>query len=543
MKKIMHNGKFYIEEGRFEQAVLIEDGIIKKIGPDDEILMEEGERYDCMGRTVIPGFNDSHIHFLLVGSSLSKVNINGCRSIDELVNRCREYTENNPYVNKKGLSGMGWNQDQFTEGEKRMPDRHDLDRISTEIPIVLERVCAHVLVTNTKAIELLGLDENSPQYEGGVFEIGEDGKPNGIFCEKACAYAQKLIAEDTPQEMRAHMNAAMEYAVSRGITSVQSCDLGVSTQKYEEFMEMMEEFYKSGQGILRYRHQVYYSEADTFRRDAEDGLFRRKTGNAEVDSMLKTGPVKIFKDGSLGGRTAMLRKPYSDAPGVYGVEAVSDEKMDDFCRIASENSIQIIIHAIGDAAIEKVLDSYEKTMSEEGNINRNGIVHCQITDSELIERIAQSGVLLMIQPVFLNSDMHILEQRVGKELASTSYAYNTMMSMKSMKNRISFGTDSPVEDCNPFDNIYSAVARKDLGAGPQSGFYPLERITVSQAVDAYTLGSAYNEFMEERKGRIRENHYADLVVLDRDIFTAREEEIRDVKPLMTMVNGNTVYEA
>lgn len=543
MKKIMHNGKFYIEDGWFEQAILIEDGIIRKVGSDEEMLSEEGEVYDCMGRTVIPGFNDSHIHFLMVGSGLSRADISGCRSIDELVDRCRGYIEKNPYVKEKGLSSMGWNQDQFTEGEKRMPNRHDLDRISTEIPIVLERVCAHVLVTNTKAIELLGLDENSPQYEGGVFEKGEDGKPNGIFCEKACAHAKKLISEETPEEMKSQMKAAMEYAVSKGITSVQSCDLGVSTQKYEEFMEMMEELYASGQGILRYRHQVYYSEAEAFRRDVESGLFRRNTGNEETDSMLSMGPVKIFKDGSLGGRTAMLRKPYSDAPGVYGVEAVSDEKMDDFCRIASQNDIQIIIHAIGDAAIEKVLDSYDKVMPDKGNINRNGIVHCQITDADLIERIGESGALLMIQPVFLSSDMHILEKRVGKELASTSYAYNTMLCMKSMKHRISFGTDSPVEDCSPFDNIYSAVARKDLNAGPEGGFYPSERITVSQAVDAYTLGSAYNEFMEDRKGRIRANHYADLVILDRDIFTAREEEIRDIKPVMTMVNGKTVYEA
>ncbi|MDY5211727.1 amino acid permease [Intestinibacter sp.] len=204
----------------------------------------------------------------------------------------------------------------------------------------------------------------------------------------------------------------------------------------------------------------------------------------------------------------------------------------------SDAGIQVATHVIGDGAVEKTIDSYEKTFGKEGNKLRHTLVHCQITDRALLERIAKLGIVVSYQPIFLDYDMHIVEKRCGKELASTSYAFKTLGDLGA---KIAYGTDCPVEDCNPFPNIYSAVTRKDSKGFPEGGFYPEECVDVYTAVDAYTEGSAYMEFMEGKKGRIKPGQLADIVVLDKDIFTCDPMEIKDILPVMTMVDGKIVY--
>jgi predicted amidohydrolase YtcJ len=255
--------------------------------------------------------------------------------------------------------------------------------------------------------------------------------------------------------------------------------------------------------------------------------------------MLALGPLKLFKDGSLGARTATMRHEYLDDPGNYGVEALSDDLMDQLVQLAAQNGMQTVTHVIGDDAIEKTVASYEKVMKDGENILRNSLIHCQITDKALLERIKASGSLIAYQPIFLQCDMYAVESRCGKELSSTSYAMRTA---KDMDIHASYGTDSPVEDCNPFPNIYAAVNRKDLKGKPEGGFNPQECVDIYDAIDAYTLESAYHEFQEDVKGRIKPGYFADMVVLDRDIFTIDSMEIIDVLPVMTIVDGKVVYE-
>ena len=540
MNTILCHAKVYVEKGCYAQAVLVEDGLIAKVGTDEEIMSckEDGMQViDCGGRTLIPGLNDSHLHFMQFGETLNQAQIDGVSSIDEMIRICREFAEKHPERVRDGLHAIGWNQDLFID-DKRIPDRHDLDKISTEFPIVLERVCGHIVSTNTKLIEMLGIDGDSPQFPDGDFLIGEDGYPNGIFTANACNIAKAIIPDFTLQERREILLDTMKYAVSHGLTSVQSNDVGTTFMDGPAAFKLFHDIYDKGEALIRYRHQVCFNDLEAFSEYLEKGEFAQ--GKYEPDSWLTLGPLKLFKDGSLGARTALMKDGYVGDRGNHGLEWIKPDEMEKYCQLAKKHNLQVVTHVIGDAAIERTVDCYEHAFIDGENKLRHALVHCQITDEKLLDRIAEKGILVFAQPIFLDYDMSIVEELCGKELASTSYAFGTLQRKGA---HVSYGTDCPVEDCNPFPNIYMAVTRKNRNGKPDGGFYPSECVDVETAIDAYTIESAYGEFMEDRKGRIKERYYADLVLLDRDIFTVDPMEIKDILPVMTMVGGKIVYQS
>ncbi|WP_317921570.1 amidohydrolase [Tepidimicrobium xylanilyticum] len=528
---ILINGKIYVEKNNFVEALLIEDGIIKQIGSNEEVLKNNAnEIIDLGGKTVLPGFNDSHLHLIYVGAVMSCCNLNSAKSIDEIIQIGKEFLEKNEGIT--ALYGRGWNQDYFISGEKRLLNRHDLDKISSEIPIIFDRVCGHVAVGNTRAIESLGIDGNTV-VDGGTIELDEQGNPNGIFNENAVSLIKSAIPEKSNEDIEGEFLKAANYALSLGITSVQSCD--VSNKEFKNMFKIIHNIYDNRKTKLRYGAQFNFQDIEDFREYLETEF---KEGQYD-EKFLSKGALKLFKDGSLGARTALMLKDYEDAAGIRGVEALTDEQLESLCNLATEHGIRVVTHAIGDGAIESVIKAYEKTMTDGENPLRHGIVHCQITSREQLERIARLNIPVMYQPIFLDYDLKIVEFRVGKELASTSYAFNTLYKLGAP---ISFGTDAPVEDCNPFPNIYCALTRKGLDGKPEGGFYPQERMELEDIIDAYTIGSAYNEFKENFKGRLKPGYVADLIVLDRDIFTIDESEIKDIKVEKTMVDGEFVYE-
>lgn len=538
MRTILHNAKVYVEKGNYSEAVLVEDGKIKKVGESAELIEEYGQSstlYDCRGKTLVPGFNDSHMHFMQYGETLFQAKIDDVSSIDEMVERCRTFMEEHPERVKDGLHAIGWNQDLFKDS-KRMPDRFDLDKISTDIPIVLERVCGHIVSTNTKLIEMLGLEAGSPQYPNGEFMVDETGYPNGIFKGNACNIAKDLIPDFSMEERKEMAIETMKTVAAMGLTSIQSNDVGTTFMDGPAAYKMFHEIYDEGKGCVRYRHQVCFNDLDQFKKYLAEGEY--KTGVYPEDSMLTLGPLKLFKDGSLGARTALMKNGYVSDRDNHGLEWLSQEEMEEYCKLAAEHGIQVVTHVIGDLAIEKTIDAYEKAFIDGKNKLRHSLIHCQITDRNLLDRIRDKDILVAAQPIFIDYDMHIVEELCGKELASTSYNFGTMIREGV---HLSYGTDCPVETCNPFENIYEAVTRKDRDGKPSEGFYPEQCVDVETAVDAYTIESAYAEFMEDVKGRIKEGYYADMVLLDRDIFTIPQEEIKDIKPVMTMVNGQIVY--
>ncbi|WP_313340345.1 amidohydrolase [Sedimentibacter sp.] len=534
MRTILKNAKIYVDKENFQESMLISDGIIKEVGTDEYILNFEADNViDLDGKTVLPGLNDSHMHLSAIGEAMSLCDLTPCRSIDEIIETSKRFLINNTNLNI--IVGRGWNQDNFVTGEKRILTRFDLDKISTDIPIILKRICAHIATVNSKALKILNIDE-STFVDGGEIIIGSDGKPNGILTENAISLTNAIIPEKTDADREKEFLKAAEYAVSVGLTSVQSND--VINDNCKDIFRILHNIYDKKKTKLRYDAQFNFQNINYFNEYLETEF---KTGTYD-ERFLSKGALKLFKDGSLGGRTALMLNDYHDEPGIKGVSALSDEQLKELCDLATSHNIRVITHAIGDGAIESVIKIYERTMDNKNNKNnslRHGIVHCQITSKKQLEKIAELNIGVMYQPIFLDYDTKIVEQRIGKELASTSYAFNTLNKLCAP---ISFGTDSPVEDCNPFPNIYCAVTRQRLDGTPVGGYVPVEKLSIEEAIDIYTVGSAYNEFKESFKGRLYKGYAADLVVLNRDIFTVDHNEIKNIKVDLTMIDGEIVFE-
>lgn len=545
-KTVLYNAKVYVERDVFAEAVYQEDGIIKMVGTNEEVLAACGdaERIDCQGKTILPGLNDSHMHLMFLGKLKMVPAIGNSKNIDEMIDMCKKYFEENPDCG--GLYAMGWNQDKWENWDGHLPDRHDLDKISTEVPIVLARACGHSSAANTKALELAGITAENNKVQGGDVILEDDGvTPNGYLCEKAGFIARNTVPEFTREQYKTAFKKAMEYAVSVGLTSVQSNDAG-QIFEYQICYDIMKEVYEEGDGLLRYCGQLSFPNPEALKAHCESEDFKASL----YGDMLTYGPLKILKDGSLGARTAMMRNGYADDPDNYGVETDTDEYIQGLMEIAQKAGMQTVIHCIGDDAIERMVKLYEKMNGGEENPLRHSIIHCQITDMPLMEEIKRTNTLIAYQPAFLPVDMYAVVPRCGEELAVQTYAFGTAAKMDI---RASYGTDCPVEDCNPFESMYAAITRKDLkgsymgvqGLDPETNpdgcFVPSECVDVFTAVDAYTIESAYHEFREDVKGRIKAGYYADMIVLDKDIFTCDPMDIKDIKPEITMVGGKIVY--
>lgn len=533
MRTLLINGKIYLEKGRFQEALAIKDGIVEAIGTTKEIFKMQDESdqiMDLNGKTVLPGFNDSHLHLFLLGEAMASCNLKGSTSIDEMIARGKSYLSQNR--EDKGLHGRGWNQDFFQTEDQRLPNREDLDLISKDIPIIYERVCGHVAVGNTKALELAGITENTV-IPGGTIERSPNGILSGLVTENATHVLAKVLSQKDQAAKKSQFVKAGRYVLSQGITSVQSCD--VSGENFQKTFDWIGEIYQDKSLPLRYRHQFNFQNIEDFR-----SYLNTEFENQEYnEAFYQRGSLKLFKDGSLGGRTALLSKPYEDDPATKGVEALGNDALQELSKLAQEYEIPVITHAIGDGAVESVLDVYENLIGGKTNRLRHGIVHNQITTPGQLGRIVKGGIAVMAQPIFLDYDLHIVKQRVGEALAKTSYAFGTLYQRGAL---ISIGTDAPVEDSNPFKNIYAAVTRTDQRGYPEGGYQPEEKMTVEEAVDAYTYQGAKNQFQEDVKGKLLPGYYADLIVLDQDIFTIEPSDISDIQVDLTMVDGNIVYQ-
>lgn len=531
MRTHLINGKIYVNAGEFVEALAIENGEIVAAGTADSLGENCDHQVDLEGRTVLPGFNDSHLHLSYIGKYLGICDLSSARSIDDVVRLGREYLQTHP--NLTAMYARGWNQDYFTNGESRMPDRHDADRITTDIPIVMTRVCGHSTVINSRGVETLGIGPDT-RIDGGEIVRDENGEPTGLLTETAVSFAESLLPEDTAQDLADAIVAGGEYALSVGITSVQSNDvLHDVSGKPVQALHLLA---KDGRIPVRYSAQYSFNTPDELR----DFLATEGQNQNDYDERnFRRGALKLFKDGSLGARTAEMLDDYADDPGNRGLAVLTDEQMREFMQLAKENNMRVVTHAIGDGAVQGVIDAYIESNGGTDNPLRHGINHCQITRQEQLDRIVEHNLAVMYQPIFLEYDLQIVEDRVGKAVANTSYAFGSMIRAGA---HVSFGSDAPVEDCNPFPGIACAVTRQRASGEPAGGYAPEQKCSVEEAIDAFTLGSAWNEGTDGFKGRLQEGFVADLIVLDRDIFTIDEEEIRDIRVLRTMLDGEWVYE-
>lgn len=535
MDLILINGRIYTMdyEKSIAEAVAVKDGKISAVGNNDEIIAlrtAETEVIDLHGKVLLPGFIDSHMHVFSFGNSLQMVNLAEAKSVEDIVCMTKDFINKKNIAKGKWVRGRGWNHDYF-EAEKRFPTRYDLDKISTEHPIVVTRACGHVSIVNSKALEIAGITSATTQVEGGRFDIDENGEPLGIFREKALGLIYDNIPTDSLEEIKDMIREALRYANSKGVTSIQTDDLEhLPGKDFEMMIRAYSELKESGELTVRIYEQCLLSDKSRLKDFLSKGY---NTGWG--DEMFKLGPLKILADGSLGARTAALCTPYADDPSTSGILVYTAEELEELVKCAHDAGMHVAIHCIGDRTMYMAFNSIEKALRDNPRENhRHSIVHCQITDETLLNKYKELDVVALIQPIFLHYDLHMVEQRVGKEKAQKTYAFKTMLN-KGV--HVALGTDCPVEALDTMPNIYCAVTRKDLKGYPQDGWLPQEKLTVEEAVYCYTMGGAYASFEENVKGSITPGKFADMVVLSENIFEIEPEKIKDVKVEKTFLGG------
>ncbi|MDR0669725.1 MAG: amidohydrolase [Treponema sp.] len=558
MTRVIYNGKIYHgvnrqgvnRQGDFCQALRIEGGRIRALGDSEELLAAlpaGAETIDAAGALVLPGFHDSHLHLHWLGRYAGMVDGTGADSVEDLIRRGRALIARDKPLPGTYVQGGGVNPDLFT-AEKRDLNREDLDRVSSEHPVIMSRHCGHTIYCNSLALRMAGLAEHAPDVEGGTIEKDGAGRPTGVLRENAAGLIRRLVPEPTRAQMRENLKRAMTTALSLGITALGTNDS--QGPDYDEVTEVYRSIYAEaenggrGAGFPRVSLQCGISADEAWLDHVKErgGLPGTALWEGERGVFLRMGSVKLFMDGTLGGQTAWMTEPYRDKPETRGFPVLEEEQLRAFVRRAASYNMQVIVHAIGDAAMEAVISALEEVTGPGANPLRHGIVHCQITRRAQLERMARNQLLALVQPVFLADDMCILESRVGPGLASGSYAWGTM---ERLGLPVSYGTDAPVSDLNPLLGISWAVTRQDPRRGfyPPGGFCPAERVDLAAAVDAYTAASAYAAFAERELGRAAPGFWADLCFIDRDIFSLPPGEIHRAQVIRTMIAGDTVWEA
>ena len=546
---IIYNGLIYLKKGSFCEALAIEGGRIVRTGSSRELLesVPAGiEKIDAEDALILPAFHDNHLHLMSVGRRAGEIEAAGACSIDDVIRRAREHIARHKPPAGTYIQGFGVNPDLFTSGEKRDLRREDVDTISTEYPVILGRHCWHTIYCNSAALRLAGFGESAPDIAGGIIEKDENGRPTGVCRESANALIRKPIPAHSRETMQSFLKLAMRTAHSLGIASCGSYDTGGPDLEkvIDVYRGIYEEFRQEGRPGLRVTMQCGISTQE----DLLDAFLSRKAASpaplwedSRWGTLLTLGPLKLFIDGTLGGHTAWMRQPYHDKPETRGFPVLELDAFNRFVQKAAAAGVQVIVHAIGDAGIDAALTAFEATIAPQGNNPlRHGILHCQITSPDLLERMAQNRILAMAQPIFLEDDRHVLESRVGPLMASTSYAWG---SMNRLGVPVSYGTDAPVSPLNPLLGIAWSVSRCDSEDPAGTVYSPGERVDVSAAVDAYTSAPAFSGFAEHSRGRIAPGYLADLVFLDRDIFSVPPRDIPKAQVLRTMCAGETVYSA
>ena len=532
MKTLYYNGTVYtgdgitdgfaVEDGRF----IDRDGGLDKDGYDECIDLE--------GRFVCAGFNDSHMHLINYGQSLGMARLNEhTASLQELISYGREFLKEHPLREGRWLQGRGFNQDYFSDG-KRIPTADDLDRISADVPIIFTRACGHCCVVNSKALSIAGIGKDSTDPSGGRIGRDQNGEPNGQFYDNAIDLVRKALPLPLKEDLKEMILAACASLNAFGITSSQSDDYSVFTGlPYEAVNEAYEELISEGRLTVRVYEQSNFTNPKELKRFLAGGNLTGK-GNA----LFRIGPLKMLGDGSLGSRTAFLSRPYDDDPNNCGFTLFSDEEMDQMIDLANRNGMQVAVHAIGDGCLDQVLNAIEKALNvHPRDDHRHGIVHCQISRADQLDRIARLKLHVYAQSVFFDYDNHIVIDRVGEELARTSYSWKTLMS-KGV--RVSNGSDAPVEIPDVLKGIECAVTRTSLdGTGP---YLPEEAFTAAEALRSFTCEGAYASFEEKEKGLIKEGYLADFVILSEDPFNTEKKNIHKIKVLKTYLGGSCVFE-
>ena len=497
------------------------------VGPDGRILgtapplsqdwsEEEVEIIDLSGAVMFPGFTDAHAHLQGIGERELLLNLEGTASIDELVTRVEAELQGKPPG--EILFGRGWIETGWPEG--RMPSAADLDAVSPDNPVILVRADGHALVANTAALKAAGIYDIAADPAGGFTERDENFKATGIVIDEAMYPVMALLERPTYDQMQQALEIGAKTYASRGWTGIHNMSAD------REHGRLLKELDEGGRLPLR-----VYNAFDT------NGSEIAETRQHET-SKVTNRAVKLYVDGALGSRGALLIEPYSDRPETSGLEILDIYGLHNEMMDAEENGVQLSIHAIGDLANRRILEKFEELGY--GSDLRWRIEHAQMLHPDDIARLATSGLIPSMQPSHAIGDLHFAPARVGIDRLRGAYAWASLLKAGAI---IAGGSDAPVEVGSPTIEFYAAVARKDLTGFSGEGWHPEEAVTREQALKLFTTGPAFASFQENDLGTIETGKIADFTVFDRDLMKVPEAEILEAKPVMTVVAGEIVFDA
>ena len=498
------------------QAIAIKNNRIVKVGENGEIkplIKESTKVIDLTGKTALPGFIDTHIHIAGFGKTLTEVNLRGIQSIKEMQEKLEKRVEKTG--EEEWILGRGWDQDRLKE--KRYPTRWDLDKVSPNNPVVFTRVCGHLCVVNSRALEKASITaETTPPPGGKIDKDPKTGEPTGILREKAMDLVHRVMPEPSEHQLMEACGLACQKAVEAGLTSVH----WIIHSPAE--IRVIQKLRSQNKLPLR----VYILIPIEFL----DHLIRLGLYTGFGDDMARIGGVKILADGSLGARTAALHESYSDDSSTRGMMLHSEEKLEELIVKTHRAGHQLAVHAIGDRAIDVVLTALEKALKKiPRKDHRHRIEHASVLNEKLIRRMKRLGVTASVQPHFVVSDFWVVD-RLGPKRARWVYPFKTLLQEGVP---IVGGSDCPVEPISPLLGIWAAVSRES---------FPEEQISVEEALRMYTIDAAFASFEEGVKGSIEVGKLADLVVLSDDPRKVPSDEIKDIEVEMTFVGGRMVYE-
>lgn len=506
------------------QALVIDGDKLAVVGTNDEARKANAEQIvDAGGRLIVPGFTDAHTHFREGGFGLASVQLRDARTRDEFVARIKAFAATVP----AGTWITGGNWDHSLWGGE-LPTREWIDAVTPDHPVWINRLDGHMSLANSAALKLAGITRATKDIPGGAIVRDRKGEPTGVLKDNAMDPVDAVVPAPSTEMKDRALLAAMKYVNEQGVTTVHNMGTWDDVATFDRAA-------KAKTLTTRIYAVTPLSKWEQLR----DAVAAKTYGGADGrgDEWLRVGGLKGFMDGSLGSHTAAFDEPFADSPKDRGLLVNPPEKMYEWISAADKAGLQVMVHAIGDRAIGLLLDIYERVEKEDGARDRRfRVEHTQHPRASDIPRFAQLEVIASMQPYHAIDDGRWAEQFIGKRIATT-YAFRSLLDAKA---RLAFGSDWFVAPATPLEGIYAAVTRRTLDDKNPDGWVPAQKITVEEALRAYTVGGAYASFDEARKGTLAAGKLADLVVIDRDLFNIPPEEIRNARVLTTVVGGKVV---
>ncbi len=521
---IFVNGRVYVQKGRFETALAVSGEHVIAAGGDAAIraLATKGTRIvDLNGRLVTPGFNDAHVHFIDGGFGLLSVDLRDAKDEADFANRIGKHAAGLP----KGTWILNGNWDHERWKSQALPTKQLIDGLTSDHPVAVNRLDGHMTLANSAALRAAGIDRNTKDPFGGTIVRDAAGEPTGILKDNAQDLLYKVLPEPTREMNVRAAKAALAHAASLGVTSVQDNSSIDALPTYQQIR---------AEGALTARLNVWRPAS------AVKSLIAAGVRSGLGDDWIRIGAIKVLSDGSMGAGTAAFFEPYADEPSTSGLLLYPVEELNAMIDEADAAGFQLAVHAIGDRANALVLDAFEKTAKARARTDRRfRIEHAQVVRRADLARYAALRVVASIQPSHCIDDMRWAPKRIGALRCKIAYNFKSFLDASIP---VAFGTDWFVEPLDPRIGLYAAVTRETLDGGPAGGFLPEERITLDDAIDLYTRGSAYAEFADTRKGTLQPGMLADLVIFGDDLFKIEPGKILTTPVDLTMVGGRVVFE-